>query len=135
MKEIEVTLEITTDQLGLSEISSRLGCPYSSGSYEKGSQHGGRGPSAITVWRFDSNAGRTATILEHFRDIASSLPARMLQQQNLISVDVKICVNVAVYFDTAMSAVNLPPECMDIAKSYNSAIEVACYPSSFESRK
>jgi hypothetical protein len=135
MKELEVTFEIATAQLGLSEISSRLGCPHSSGSYEKGSQHGGREPSAITVWRLDSNAARTATMLEHFRDIASRLPARMLQEQNLISADLKICVTIAVYFDTAMSSINLPPECMDIAKSYNSAVEVACYPSSFESCK
>lgn len=135
MKESEVTLGIEATHLSLPEISSLLGRQCSSGSYEKGSQHGGREPSVSTVWRFDSHAGRTASMVNHFRDIASRLPASLFHQQGLKSADVKVCLNVAVYFDAAMCTVNLPPECVDIAKSYGSAVEVTCYPSSFDCAK
>lgn len=133
MKKVEVALEIMTAELGVSEISSRLECPHSSGSYDKGSRHGNREPSPITVWRFDSQANHSASILDHFKDIVSRLPANILDKQRKAIKDMTIRINIAVYFDTAMCTVDLPSECVDIAKSYGSSVEVACYPTSFDS--
>jgi hypothetical protein len=135
MKEVEVALEIMSSELGLSEISSCLGCSYSSGSYDRGARHGDREPSPITVWRFDSLANRSASALEHFKDIATRLPGNLVRMKSMAIKDMKIRIQVAVYFDTAMCTVDLSSECIDIAKNYGSGVEVTCYPTKFESSK
>lgn len=130
MKEIRVSLLITTALLDLSTLSMRLGCEHSPGSHNKGvPRTGAQQPFDRTIWRLDSSAPSSAPLTEHCESIASKLSATRLRDLGWLPPDAKIYVDIAVFFSDASCTVSIPSECIDLAKDYGAEIEVSCYPS------
>lgn len=130
MKELRVSLLVTTASLDLSALSKRLGCEYSPGSHDKGAPRAaGRQPFDRTIWRLDSSASNSASLTKHCESISSKLPAEEFRQPGRLPQDAKIYLDIAVFFSDASCTVNIPTGCIDFVKSYNAEIEVSCYPS------
>lgn len=130
MKELRVSLLVTTASLDLSTLSKRLGCEHSSGSHDKGAPRAvGRLPFDRTIWRLDSSAPSSAPLTKHCETISTKLSAKDVLHPGRLPQDAKIYLDIAVFFSNASCTVNIPVECLDFAKSYNAEIEVSCYPS------
>ena len=129
MKTCSVSLLVMSSSLSLDELSLRLGRPHSSGSHEKGEPHvlRERPPWSRTVWRFDSGVSESAPIVDHFENLKVQFPAPELKA--LLPADCTVCVDIAIFFDTANGSVSIPRRGMKIIDSYSADLEVTCYPS------
>lgn len=129
MKETKVSLVITTSSLSLSDLSSKIRLSHTGGSHDRGSPRpGGKGLWDTTVWRLDSAEPPPAHVNEHCQNIASQLPPQALFQPGILPGDAKLYLDIAVFFSDAMYTLNLPSECLEVAKSYKAEIQVTCYP-------
>jgi len=133
MKTFSVSLLIRSSSLSLDEMSSRLGRPHSSGSHTKGEPHAlekrGRSPWSETVWRFDSAVSESAPVEDHIRNLEVEFPPDELRA--LLPADCSVCLDIAIFFDTANVSVSLPRRRMEIVERYSADLEVTCYPSKF----
>jgi len=130
MKELHVSLLITTASLDLVGLSKRLGCEHSPGSHDKGAPRtAGRPAFDRTIWRLDSSAPNSAPLTKHCEAISTKLSAKEVLHPGRLPQDAKIYLDIAAFFSEASCTVNVPMECVDFAKSYNAEIEVSCYPS------
>jgi hypothetical protein len=131
-KETRVSLLIESSSLSLEDISSMLGHSHSTGSHQKGS-HGPKGRSIErTIWRLDSSEPESATVEQHLVNIASQLSPDVVLCK--LPKDVLTCIDIAMFFDTAMCSANISVKSLAIAQAYKAAIEISCYPSDFEAR-
>ncbi|MBP8116773.1 MAG: hypothetical protein KAY09_03490 [Nitrospira sp.] len=133
MKKIEVSLLVTTAKLRLAEISSRLGCPYSSGSHEKGAPRLTGAPFDQTIWRLSPAKASAQTLKEQFEKIASHLQPDAFSRLGVLPDDAEVYFDIAIYFDTPMASLSIPLVCLTTAQRYSADIEVTCYPSDFGS--
>jgi len=129
MKETRVSLLITTALLSLADISARLGYAHSSGSHERGKHRlGNKEPFDRSIWRLDSAASPSASLEEHCQSIAALLPARVFEHSGTLPEDVKVYLDISVFFSDASCTVNIPVTCVALAASYHAEIEISCYP-------
>ena len=130
MKELHVSLLITTALLDLATLSKRLGCEPSSGSHDRDAPRvGGRPAFEKTIWRLDSSAPKSAPLMKHCENISTKLSAKEILNPGRLPQDAKIYLDIATFFIEASCTVNIPMECVDFAMRYHAEIEVSCYPS------
>ncbi len=129
MREMHVSLLVTTTLLDLSELSKQLGCEPSPGSHDKGASRVGRQPFHQTIWRLDSSAPSSASLMKHCESISSRLPAEEFCRPGRLPQDAKIYLDIAIFFNDANCTVQFPIECMEFLRNYNAEMEVSCYPS------
>jgi len=129
MREVKVSLVITSPRLRLSEISEKVGRAPSSGSREKGtSSLPGRKPSNETVWRLGSTEPESAALERHFANIESQISAESISDSGLLVGDTRCYFDIAVFFDDAMCSVDISAICLKTVERYGAEISIACYP-------
>lgn len=130
MKEIDVSLVVTSSSFTLDDLSARLGRPHSSGSHNLGEPHiRGESNWPETVWRLDSGLPSTAAVEEHLASIQRRFPP-----QDLIGVlpeGCRIRFDVALFFDTANVGIVLSEKSVNLIHAYGATLEITAYPSDF----
>src|SRR5258708_7869408 len=126
MKKISVSLLVTSPSLSLAELTSKLGRAHSSGSHSKGEISAGvklgKGPWSMTIWRFDSDAEASASLLQHLERLEIQFPAAELKRA--LPPDCRVSVDVAVFFDTANVSATIPHRGVEIIDAYGAELEV-----------
>jgi hypothetical protein len=79
------------------------------------------------VWRFDSGVSESAPVRDHLEHLNIKLPPSELRA--LLPADCTVCVDIAIFFDTANGSASIPRRGMEIIDGYNADLEVTCYPS------
>lgn len=129
MRELKVSLVITSASLGLSEISVKVRHGHSHGSHERGtSSLPGRKPFPETIWRLDSTEPESASLEKHFASIESQIPAKSIKDSLLLATDVRCFFDIAAFFDDAMCSINIPTICLKVVERYEAEISISCYP-------
>ncbi len=113
MKHIDVSLDIETTSLSVTELTLRLGVDPSPGSRDgvPASRGAGWRPEA-TYWRLDSRAGATATIEEHIRDLVGRVPVGILRRNGGIPEDACLYLSIGIYSDGPMASLVISPAVM-----------------------
>src|SRR5208283_779097 len=125
MKKFQVSLEVISHRLTLSELTDRLGTTPSSGSHSKGDPRG-PGQFSSTVWKLFSSLAETATLQDHIKDIARLfLPGRFA---NVLPDECKVCINIGLMFDSWNSVLLIDHDILGIVHAYKAEIELSCYP-------
>lgn len=127
MKTFAVSLDIVTISETLAELSGRLRMRPSPTSHDRGSRRA-KGVWEETVWRLESSAGETASLDEHCRWIFDRFPIATLRRPAILPSDAQVCLNIAIFFDTAMASLLIPSKYIDILYASGSNVEVSCYP-------
>jgi hypothetical protein len=131
---LSVSLLVTSSSLSLAELTSRLGRPPSVGSHSRGDAHAGaklgKAPWAESIWRFDSDAAESAPLQEHLERLQVQFPPQELLRA--LPSGCELCVDVAVFFDTANVGVAVSRKALEIVLRYQADLEISCYPSDFE---
>jgi len=129
MREVKVSLVITSANLRLSEISAKVGHAHSSGSHDRGTSSlpGGK-PFNETIWRMDSTEPESAPLEKHFASIGSQIPAKSIIDSGLLTGDARCFFDIAAFFDDAMCSIDIPKICLKTVERYGAEISVACYP-------
>ena len=109
MKKLQVSLNVVSDLLTLSELANRLGKAPSSGSHGKGDPRG------------------TAALQKHVKDIARLFPPESLVQG--LPKGCKVYIDVGLIFDSWNSVVVISEEILGIIHAYKAEIELSCYSS------
>jgi len=127
-----VTLEIETRCLPLHELSSTIGIEGNPNSVDGGEgfiwENGVAKPQP-TVWKIESDASPEDELGQHLESVAEQIKGINLSQINLPS-DADICLEVGIFFQTAMCGFNLPVEWMQFFAENNIRVSVSCYPCS-----
>jgi hypothetical protein len=130
MKNISVSLDISTPSLSLDELSRLLGRRPSSGSHDRGDFRRSLGPEqrrwTETVWRMESTA-KSSDIGEHLASLVAQCPPEVVSR-GALSRDCKTNISVAVFFDTANVSISVGPEHQKVVAAYQSTLEINCYP-------
>lgn len=129
MREVKVSLVITSASLRLSEISAKVGRAHSSGSHDRGTSSlpGGK-PFNETIWRMDSTEPESAPLEKHFANIGSQIPAKSITDSGLLAGNARCFFDIAVFFDDAMCSIDIPKICLKAIERYGAEISIACYP-------
>ena len=129
MKELLVSLDVTSPSLTLGEISAKLGrSPSYESSHDKGEPRFGRERFDHAIWRLNSTAQKTEPLEEHLATIAAQFPPEALPASATLT-DCTIWINVGLLFDTPSSSVLVTRRALDIIHRYGAVLEVTCYPS------
>lgn len=135
MKTFAVSLNITTQSLTIAELSDRVGIAPSPSSHDKGTARVRKGVWEQTVWVLESSQEETAPVEEHLQSIFAKFPPALLHRENILPDDAQVYLDIAVFFDTAMCSVQIPPGCVDLLAGHGIALEVTCYPSTFDEER
>ncbi len=125
MLTFQVSLNVVSQSLALSELTNRLGRSPSSGSHNKGDPRG-TGQFRSTVWKLFSSLSDTATFQEHMNDIARQCPPESFVQA--VPDDCRVYIDIGLFFDTWNSAVAISHETLALINAYEAEIELSCYP-------
>jgi hypothetical protein len=126
VKRFGVSILVQSPSLNLDELSQKLGRPHSSDSHTIGEPHRGGSAWSKTAWRFDSDASEGASVQDHLENLKARFPPTELVA--LLPADCTVSIDIAIFFDTANVSLSVPRRGMEIANSYNAALEVTCYP-------
>ena len=134
MKEFDVSIDISTNLLSLTDLSARLHrepYPFSS-SHDKSdlvlTQTGDREPWATTIWRMFSRKDKSQPLHQHLEDLVAHFPPKELLLPGLLPEDCKVQITIGVYYDTATVSLFLSQGSLDIIQSFKAAVEVVGYP-------
>jgi len=98
MKNYDVSLDVQSDALTLSELSSRLGHPPGPGSHSRGdSRSANLGVFAASTWSLYSKAPTAAPLEEHFSSIKSQLSPERLHALHGAPGIKSIFIDVAIF--------------------------------------
>lgn len=125
MAKFEVSLNVVSLSLALSELANRLGRPPSSGSHSKGDPRGS-GQFASTVWKLCSSLSDGAAIQEHIKDIARQFPPQSFIQ--CVPEGCRVYIDIGLFFDSWNSVVTISHEMLAFINAYKAEIELTCYP-------
>src|SRR6185312_14936251 len=127
--EYDVCLVVSSEHVGLEELSSRIGVPPSSGAHSIGEQHRlrSRGKWKSTVWQLCSRREQADEIEAHLEDIARQLPATRLAAPGVLPDDARILLSLGVFSDRQIPVAELTRECLRIADDYRASVEIRFY--------
>src|SRR5208282_1030138 len=135
MKELMVSLDICTKSLTLAELSSRIGCPSSSNSHNRGDPRLSPDKNIKnkmiwpeTVWRLASSARKEASLEEHLESLVAQCVPGRLSGRGVLTADCTTWITVGVLFDSANASVSLGQKALNIISAYKANLEVSCYP-------
>ncbi len=130
MKSYSLSIAIVTERYSLDEISPVLGLAYSSTSHDLGSRRG-KGTWNQTIWRLESGAAETASLVEHIESLRSKFSRVNRQQRDALGENCRWLLEVAVYFDTAMCSIEMPRSVAELLTELDLELTLSCYPSDF----
>lgn len=136
MKELDVSLDIVSEVLSLSELGSILKQPPDPGSHSRGDRRLARlGAFSETIWSLYSKAPATAPLEEHLRNIKSQFPPerlRELAEQDRAKIK-EVFIDIGIFFelDTFPQAL-LTREDLQLIQDYGGSLRVVCYPHAAE---
>ena len=131
MKEYAVCLDVVSTELTLKELTAQLGMEPSEDSHDLSSARGREGSWTVTVWRLDSGTAEAASLDAHCWSVLAKARAGNVLE-SIRRRKLGAYMNIAVFFDTALCTVTIPPSCLEALRDYPLGLEVTCYPSDRE---
>jgi hypothetical protein len=135
MKELSVSLDITSPSLTLADLSSRLDRSPSSSSHCVGDPR--LSPDATgkigteTVWRLDSNVAKTASVEEHLNGLVAQLPPATVLRPGALSHDCAVRINIGVLYDSYTAGLSITHAALSMIHAYGAVLDISCYPTDF----
>jgi hypothetical protein len=130
LKKYSVSIDVVSAEIRLDELNALLGNGATSGSHDVGDRRG-QGTWDQTIWRWDSTAPESAPLDAHLESVASFLPGLKVDR---LPSECRVFCSIAVFFDTPMATVLLPPQLMQAIARHGVTIEVASYPCEEDAR-
>jgi hypothetical protein len=137
MRELLVSLDISTRSLTLAELSVRLGYSLSNTSHNVGDprpRHASEPADSIwneTLWRLDSDAPKAAPLEQHLQSLMRQMPPGRLLRVGLLPDDSIVRINLGVLFDSYTVSVSITQSELQIINAYSATIDISCYPTNF----
>jgi hypothetical protein len=134
MKEYDISFEICTKSMNLSELSTIIGLDCSEDSHEMGNPRGRKRIWEETYWKLFSSEPRMASIEEHLENILSQIMrSKMLrpESRSRFPNDCSFYLSIGVFFDedSKDNLLEISPQIMERINNYELDIEVCLYPS------
>src|SRR5579884_1417905 len=96
MNRLQVSLDISSEYLTLSELSNELGMPPDSGSHSKGEPRGA-GEFKSTVWKLFSPLSETTPLQDHIEEIARRFPPETVTHR--LPQNCRVFIDIGLIFD------------------------------------
>ena len=132
MKQFIVSFEISTTKYSLSDLSSKIGLQYASGSYDKGKKRYGR-TAEQTVWKLFSHHPESASLEDHCQYIFKLLSNIDMSKLQELQEDCGLYLNIGVLYDSNTCSVSIANSYIELVNKYGLSIDISCYPTNFES--
>lgn len=123
-----VSIDVMSETLSLSELTRLLALVPSDESHDKGSPQPRGRRWNVTTWRVSSQVPESASLDAHCEDAVTRALAAGLFGPVPVPQDVKVVLNIAVFFDAAYCSIILPPSCLRAIRGYPIEVDVTCYP-------
>jgi hypothetical protein len=135
MKDFDVSLDVHSDALTLSDLSSILRHPPDRGSHSRGDRrHANLGVFDETIWSLYSRAPTTAPLEEHLESIKSQFSPDRLRSLSVVEIGKikSVFIDIALFFeaDSFSAHVILSREVLRAIDDYGANVRVICYPCS-----
>ena len=131
MKNFTVSFGVESHSHTLEELSSLMGMPAHSGSYEKGKMRGGS-IAHSTVWKMFSQIVKSAPLEEHLDSILKATTSTKVFEKGLLPDGCKLVLNIAVFYDTVDCTIGIGTKFLSWLAEHKINLEVASYPLSFD---
>lgn len=135
MKGFDVSLDVHSDVLTLSELSGILAYSPDRGSHSRGDRRNANlGVFAETIWSLYSRAPTTAPLEEHLNSIKGQFsPERLRALRGAEASGIQaVFIDIGVFFeaDAASAHVILSREVLRVVDDFVADVRVICYPCS-----
>lgn len=129
MNSFLVCLDVISEALSLEDLSSLLGHQPSADSHDKGTARAWGSPWSHTIWRLNSQAPEEAALEEHCESVLAQASAVNFDR---IPPEVRVDLNIAVFFHTANCSVSLPAHYVAALAKLGVGLEITCYPTKLD---
>jgi len=130
MKQFDVSFNISSNDLGLEDLSVLTSFKYGNSSHELGSQDPLGQDRASSVLKVESGATESSSLDEHLDSLIRLIQIHPLGSTT-IPESVSMYVDISVFFDSAMLSINLPSEKVQYFSGKGIDVEISCYPCDF----
>ena len=130
MKHFMVSLEISTKDYSLQELTRLLGLDGDDISYSIGDIRFKGEASEYTVWKLESRIPEKAGIVEHLNDIQSIALEKGVFDPGRIPANCSASLDIGILYDTITCSIEIPPNYWKWMAENNISLEIICYPCS-----
>lgn len=125
MNSFSVCLDVISEVVSLEDLSSLLGRKPSADSHDRGAPRARGTQWSHTIWRLTSQAPEEAALEEHCESVLSQASTLNFDR---IPPEVRVDLNIAVFFDTVTCSVSIAPQCVAALAKLGIGLEITCYP-------
>lgn len=127
MKEYLVSIDVTSDQMSLQEITELFGIEAGPDSRNKGSADALGRFYAQTEWKVNSELPNKALLTEHFAFPARRFDLAELRNRRLPE-GARAFINIGVLYDSAYCSIEIGSDWLQTFASFGFGLNISCYP-------